>query len=191
MSGSRRRVDHEAAGERRRSSRRRCLAPDRSCAAACRTYASTAPRCSGVASVDTSGCSGASTMYVAPKIVSGRVVKTRIAPLVADEGKVDLRPLRAADPVPLLFQRGCRPVQVASILEQPLGIGGDAHHPLAHRAALDRVPFFRPLGHFFVGQHRPEPFAPVDGDLGNIRKAVGLQGNRASASGSCASIRRP
>ena len=42
-------------------------------------YSSTAARIPGSVSADTSGCSGESTMYVAPKIVSGRVVKTLIS----------------------------------------------------------------------------------------------------------------
>ena len=42
------------------------------------TYASTSLRRSSVVSTDTSGCSGARTMNVAPNTVSGRVVKTRI-----------------------------------------------------------------------------------------------------------------
>ncbi len=42
------------------------------------TYASTSARRSSVVSSATSGCSGARTMKVAPKSVSGRVVKTRM-----------------------------------------------------------------------------------------------------------------
>jgi hypothetical protein len=40
------------------------------------TYASTAARCSLVVMRATIGCSGATTMYVAPNSVSGRVVNT-------------------------------------------------------------------------------------------------------------------
>ena len=47
-------------------------------AATPRRYSSTAAFCPGVVSTSTSGCSGASTMKVAPKMVSGRVVKTRM-----------------------------------------------------------------------------------------------------------------
>jgi hypothetical protein len=39
----------------------------------------TAPRCSSLAIRSTSGCSGASTRYVAPNTVSARVVNTRIS----------------------------------------------------------------------------------------------------------------
>ena len=47
-------------------------------------YATTSARCSAVTNWSTSGCSGASTMKVAPNSVSGRVVKTRIgSPAVA------------------------------------------------------------------------------------------------------------
>jgi hypothetical protein len=42
------------------------------------TYASTSFRRSGAVRLATSGCSGASTKNVAPKTVSGRVVKTVI-----------------------------------------------------------------------------------------------------------------
>ena len=43
------------------------------------TYARTSARWSCDVMRSTSGCSGASTMNVAPKIVSGRVVKNRIS----------------------------------------------------------------------------------------------------------------
>jgi hypothetical protein len=45
--------------------------------------ASTAARCAGVVNFATSGCSGAKTRNVAPNNVSGRVVKTSIASLLA------------------------------------------------------------------------------------------------------------
>ena len=44
------------------------------CFLACVTYSSTSPRCSSVVICATSGCSGASTIKVAPYTVSGRVV---------------------------------------------------------------------------------------------------------------------
>jgi hypothetical protein len=50
-----------------------------SCFAARSTYARTSARCSSPAIWSTSGCSGASTRYVAPNTVSGRVVNTRIS----------------------------------------------------------------------------------------------------------------
>src|SRR5687768_12194264 len=50
----------------------------RSCRFVRSRYASTSARCSSVVRLATSGCSGANTRYVAPKIVSGLVVKTAI-----------------------------------------------------------------------------------------------------------------
>ena len=55
-----------------------------SCLPARSTYACTAWRCSSLASWSTTGCSGASTRYVAPNTVSGRVVNTRISTGVAE-----------------------------------------------------------------------------------------------------------
>ena len=48
-------------------------------AAARARSAATSSACSGVVSSSTSGCSGATTAYVMPNEVSGRVVKTRRA----------------------------------------------------------------------------------------------------------------
>ena len=64
--------------------RRRAAGTPRPPAPATGTRRSTAPSCrpatASATSASTSSCSGASTMYVAPKTVSGRVVNTRIGP---------------------------------------------------------------------------------------------------------------
>ena len=111
-------------------------------------------------------------MYVAPKIVSGRVVNTRMVAVHAREREIDLRTFRPADPVPLLFERAGRPVECTGIAQQPVCIRRDAHHPLLHRTAFDGVPFLDPLVHLFVREHCAESFTPVHRDLGNVRETV-------------------
>ena len=85
--------------------------------------------------------------------------------------EIDLRPFGAADPIPLLFQRRRRPVQVLCIFQQAFRVSRDTHHPLFHRAPFDRISFIGPFGHLLVCQHGPQPFAPVHRNLGNERQA--------------------
>ena len=108
-----------------------------------------------------------STMYVAPNSVSGRVVKTRSIDRRwhrdAVEREVDLRALAAADPVAL--QRLDRSDQSSAPgRHQPVGIGGDAQHPLPQRLRDDRVvaALAPAVDDFLVGQHRAQRRAPVD-----------------------------
>src|SRR5262245_15363140 len=85
----------------------------KSMAVAAARYASTSARRSALVRASTSGCSGAKTMNVAPKTVSGRVVKTAMDWRSADvapgagpasaagggrEGEVDVGALAPADP---------------------------------------------------------------------------------------------
>ena len=70
----------------------------------------------------------------------------------------------AADPVALHGFDLVRPVQQVQVVEQPVGIGGDAHHPLPQP-----FPEYRKVaavaaavgGDLFVGQHRAQARAPV------------------------------
>ena len=80
------------------------------------------------------------------------------------------RPLRAANPVALHLFQALRPIQRIQISQQPLGVGGNLEHPLAHGAALDRVAgldIFAILD-LFVGEHRAQRWAPVDRHFGDI-----------------------
>src|SRR5947199_9335831 len=56
-------------------------------------YAATAARCADVVMRATSGCSGASTTYVPPNSVSGRVVNTEIGSPVPTTVNVALAPI--------------------------------------------------------------------------------------------------
>src|ERR1039457_2554524 len=47
--------------------------------------------------------------------------------------KIYLRPIAAANPVPLHFLERIAPVNRVEVGQQFLGVGGDAEHPLAHR----------------------------------------------------------
>ena len=78
--------------------------------------------------------------------------------------KVHLRAFAAADPVPLHFLERIAPVDGVEVLQQPLGVGGDAQHPLAHRLADDREAADLALAvhDLLVGQHGAELLAPPD-----------------------------
>ena len=76
----------------------------------------------------TSGCSGASTIKVAPHNVSGRVVKTSIgSPCLGVEGNG--RAFAAADPVGLHASDAFRPIECCEV-QQLVGVFGDAEEPL-------------------------------------------------------------
>ncbi len=90
------------------------------------------------------------------------------------EGEEDLRAFAAADPGLLHALGGIGPVHELEVGEQTLGVGGDAQHPLAQRAALDRV--FADLGEavddLFVGEHGAEGGAPPDGFFLHVGEAA-------------------
>ena len=94
-------------------------------------------------------------------------------------GEADVGALAAADPVALLGLERVGPVEGVQVLEQPVGVGGDPQHPLAHPAAVHGiVPDGRAAlgGHLLVGQDRPQPRAPVDRRLVEVGEAVGVDG---------------
>ena len=99
---------------------------------------------------------------MAPKSVSGRVVKTRISS-AAGNGESDLGAFGAADPVALHGQGGLGPVQLVQVVQQPVGVGGDPQQPLAHDpaihglAGLDDASFTSSLARPILRR------APVDG----------------------------
>ena len=92
-------------------------------------------------------------------------------------GEADVGALAAADPVPLDRLERVGPFEGVQVLEQPVRVGGDAQHPLAQPATVDRVvPDLRAAldGHLLVGQDRPQPRAPVDRRLVEVGEAVGV-----------------
>ena len=91
--------------------------------------------------------------------------------VVSVEGEVDHRALRPADPVALHHLDGLRPVDQRQLVGQPVGVCGDAQHPLAQRAAVDRmISAVAPAvaRDLLVGQHRPERRAPVHQRVGQV-----------------------
>ena len=121
---------------------------------------------------DTSGCSGAKTQYVAPKSVSGRVVKTvkvRLCPLWRI---VYLRP-RFSDPIQLHLLEAFGPVQMIQVFEQAFGVVCDFQHPLAHLTPLDWVAGFDvfPVLYLLVGEDGSERGAPIYGYIFKVRQA--------------------
>ena len=100
-------------------------------------------------------------------------------PRLARAGHVeaDGRTLRATDPVALHGAHLLGPVDGVEVVGQALAVGGDAHHPLTQVALEDRVvaAFGAPVrSDFLVGQDRAEAGAPVDGGLGDVGEAVGV-----------------
>ena len=88
--------------------------------------------------------------------------------------EIDQRPLATADPVALHVLDGTRPVERFEVLDQSVGIRGDAEHPLAQGHADDGVAAALALAvdDLFVRQHGPQLRAPIDGHLGAIRQAL-------------------
>ena len=129
----------------------------------------------GGSSASTNGCSGARTRKVAPNTVSGRVVKTSTGP--DDVGNrilaPSLRPIQLRCMV--LIDSGHAKASRSS--EQSVGVGGDAQHPLPHRAAEHRevADVAAPVGSdLLIGQHRAEPRTPVDRAVGQVREPMAI-----------------
>jgi hypothetical protein len=166
------------------------LRETRSCLAARARYSATSPCCCGVVIASTSGCSGASTRYVAPKIVSGRVVKTSItgsstrvsdpetrAPASARASSTRKRS-RAPSERPIQFRCACFVVSdqssVLEVAEQPRGVVGDAEEPLLEQPLLDHraAPLAGAALDLLVGEHGLAAGAPVHGRLLLVRQSL-------------------
>ena len=104
--------------------------------------------------------------------------------------EADLGALAAADPVALHLLDRLRPVEGKGaaaavgqgprieVLQEPLGEGGDAQHPLLQRPPVHRVVADLAAtlgGDLLVGQDRAEAGTPVDGDLLLVGHAVVVQ----------------
>ena len=90
--------------------------------------------------------------------------------------EIDFGAFGAADPVALHLLEGVAPINGIEVLEETLGIGGDAQHPLAHRLAHDReaAHFALAVDHFLIGQNRAQLLTPPNGRLGDIGQALGV-----------------
>ena len=84
-------------------------------------------------------------------------------------------PVGAADPVALHQLDRLGPVQRVQVVQQPVGVRGDPHHPLLQVALEDREVAALAAavgGDLLVGQHRAQARAPVDRRLGDVRQPV-------------------
>ena len=92
--------------------------------------------------------------------------------------EIDLRSLRAADPVALHGQHTIGPMAfelLVNVAQQFVGVGGSLPEPLLQRALLHRRIFVTPAAafhHLFVGQHRAAFRAPVHQRFLAIRQAA-------------------
>ncbi len=123
-------------------------------------------------SAATSGCSGASTTYVAPASVSGRVVNTSTRPLAGPaSGSQIVAPSLA--PIQLrccclMFSGQARSSRSST---SRCGQRGDPHHPLPQRPPVHRVvaDVAAAVGRdLLVGQHGAKAGTPVDRLLGDV-----------------------
>ena len=90
-------------------------------------------------------------------------------------GEVDHCAVAATDPVALHRLDRVGPVEQVEVVEQPVGVVGDPHHPLAHASLEDRevaavAPAVR--GDLLVGDDGSEPRTPVDRRLAHVRQPV-------------------
>ena len=112
---------------------------------------------------------------MAPKSVSGRVVKTgksRSELLAAED---DLGALGAADPVALHGDHVLGPgLEQVEVGEQPLGVVGDAEEPLLEVALLDEgaAALAAAVDHLLVGEHGGVLGAPLDRRLLAVGEAL-------------------
>src|SRR5947209_3469511 len=105
-------------------------------------YAVTAARCADVVMRATSGCSGASTTYVPPNSVSGRVVNTEIGTPVPTTVNVALAPID----LPIQSRHlvsARRPVEAVELLDEPIRVRDVAR---GDDAGVNAVALGAPLG---------------------------------------------
>ena len=90
-------------------------------------------------------------------------------------GEPDRGSLRPTDPVALHDLDRLGPVQPVEVVDQAVGVGGDAHHPLAHVPLEDgEVADVGAAvgGDLLVGQDRAQPGAPVHRRIGQVGQSV-------------------
>ena len=94
------------------------------------------------------------------------------------------RPSGPPDPVALHGLNLLRPVQDVEVLQQPIGVGGDPHHPLAQPfAEYRKVTALAAAvsGDFLVGQHGAQARTPVHHRVGAVDQPVRVDDVRALA----------
>ncbi len=101
---------------------------------------------------------------------------------MADDGERDPGTLAAPDPVALHGLDLLRPVHAVEVVGQAVGVGGDAHHPLAQVGLEDGVvAALGPavVGDLLVGQHGPQAGGPVHRRLRGVGQPEVVQHARA------------
>ena len=139
-------------------------------------YASTVSRRSSVVTVSTRGCSGASTMKVAPHRVSGRVVNTTMSSgrhRRGDGDEGDFGAFGSPDPVALHDRIGSGQSS-APVLQQFVGVLGDGKEPLLHHHLDDGllVALVLAVDDLLVGEDGLERGRPVDHRLARVGDVV-------------------
>ncbi len=84
----------------------------------------------------------------------------------------------ATDPVALHQLDRLRPIETVEVVDQAVGIGGDAHHPLAHVALEHRVVADVAAalgGDLFVREDCAEAGAPVDRGVGEVSEPMAVE----------------
>ena len=112
---------------------------------------------------------------MAPKSVSGRVVNTGISCGAVLGAEHHPRALGAADPVALHGEHALGPVdQLGHVVQQALGVVGDAQEPLRQLAQLHlgAAALAAPVDDLLVGEHGLVLGAPVDRRLAPLGQAA-------------------
>ena len=90
--------------------------------------------------------------------------------------KINFGALATADPVALHLLDRIRPLHLLQIIQQALGVSGDAQHPLpqrhAHHVMAAALRFA--VYHLFVGQHSSQGGAPVHRHFGLVGQALAV-----------------
>ena len=88
----------------------------------------------------------------------------------------DFSAFTASNPIPLHLLDAVAPVERFQVVDQPLGIRGDAHEPLLQRSADHGVlaAFALAVDHFLIRQHRAQRLAPVHRHFGEVGQAAGV-----------------
>ena len=96
--------------------------------------------------------------------------------VAVEDWEVDFGANRPSDPFGLLDFGGVWPVQIGEPIEEAIGVGGDAEHPLAEWFAVDGegAAFGFAIDDFFVGQSGAEFGTPVDDLFAQVGEAIGV-----------------
>ena len=82
---------------------------------------------------------------------------------ILGQGELHNGPFRPSDPVALCFLDAVRPLELVQVVQQTVGVGRDAHHPLPHGLLHHGVSstLAQSVLHFVVGEDRAQFRTPV------------------------------